>query len=330
MRVLVTGGAGFIGSHLCERLALDGHSVAVLDDLSTGSLDNLRSLDGAVEFHRGSVTDRRLVEELVGGVDAVAHLAAAVGVRLVIDRPLRTIETNVNGTQALLDACVPRRTPVLLASTSEVYGKSMRAPFRETDDLLLGPPSKTRWSYACSKALDECLAFAHAAENGVPVTVARLFNTVGPRQTGRYGMVLPSFVERALRGRPLTVHGSGLQTRCFAHVTDVVEALVGLIDCEAARGEVFNVGSDQEISMRELARLVVEICDSSSEVALVPYDEAFGPGFEDVHRRVPDVSKLRGTLGFSPETPIEDIVRDIVAERRRARSGEAAAPTTRA
>jgi len=329
MRVLVTGGAGFVGSHLCERLALDGHSVVVLDDLSTGSLENLRSLEGEVDFRLGSVTDRALVEELAQDVDAVAHLAAAVGVRLVIDRPLRTIETNVNGTQVLLDACVERRTPVLLASTSEVYGKSVQTPFRETDDLLLGPPDKTRWSYACSKALDECLAFAHAAENGIPVTVARLFNTVGPRQTGRYGMVLPTFVERALRGRPLTVHGSGLQTRCFAHVTDVAEALFGLLTHESARGEVFNVGSDQEISVRELARLVVESCDSSSEIALIPYDEAFGPGFEDVHRRVPDVSKLRRTLGFAPSTPVEDIVRDVVEDRQRARSTGAPAPTGR-
>ncbi|HEX9800197.1 MAG TPA: NAD-dependent epimerase/dehydratase family protein [Thermoanaerobaculia bacterium] len=322
MRALVTGGAGFIGSHLVERLLADGAHVSVLDDLSTGSLENLAAIVDHPRFdHRiGSVTDAPLVAELVEGADLVVHLAAAVGVRLVVERPVRTIETNVRGTEVVLDAVAREGKPVLLASTSEVYGKSTKVPFAESDDLVLGPTSHSRWAYACSKALDEWLALAYARERGTRVVVARLFNTVGPRQTGRYGMVLPTFARQALAGEPLTVHGTGGQSRCFAHVRDVVEALVRLLAAPAAVGEVFNVGTDEEVTVERLAEMVRDAAGSASPIRHLSYEEAYARGFEDMPRRVPDVSKLERTIGFRPRIPLATIIADVVADQRRRRA----------
>jgi nucleoside-diphosphate-sugar epimerase len=318
VKVFLTGGAGFIGSHLCERLIESGDSVHVLDDLSTGSLENIESLMGhpRFDFTRGSIMDAPLVFRLVDQCDVTVHLAAAVGVRLIVERPVHTIETNVHGTEVVLHAVAREKKPVLLASTSEVYGKSERVPFREDDDLMLGPTDRSRWAYACSKALDEWLAFAYARERGVPVTIARLFNAVGPRQSGRYGMVLPSFAAQALANEPITVFGTGTQARCFAHVRDVVEALVRLLKEPKASGQVFNVGSDFEVSIRELAEMVRAEADSESPIVLVPYEEAYTEGFEDMERRIPDVSKLERVIGFRPSTPLAQIVAEVVADRR--------------
>jgi UDP-glucose 4-epimerase len=319
VRVLITGGAGFIGSHLAERLVADGAQVFVLDDLSTGAVENIQPLVGHPRFHHrvGTVRNAPLVNELVDLCDVTVHLAAAVGVRLVVERPVHTIETNVRGTDIVLEAASRKGKLVLLASTSEVYGKSARLPFAEDDDLVLGPTVNSRWSYACSKALDEWLAYAYARERGLPIVVARLFNTVGPRQTGRYGMVLPNLAAQALRGEPLTIHGSGRQTRCFAHVRDVVEALVRLLATPAAVGEVFNVGTDEEVSIERLAELVRDAAGSTSPLHHVSYEEAYGPGFEDMLRRVPDVAKLERVTGFRPRTPLAEIVADVVADQRR-------------
>jgi UDP-glucose 4-epimerase len=318
VRALVTGGAGFIGSHLVERLLADGARVTVLDDLSTGSLDNLAAVarHERFDFRLGSVTDAALVAELVDRHEIVVHLAAAVGVRLVVEQPVRTIETNVRGSETVLEAAARESKLVLLASTSEVYGKSTKVPFAESDDLVLGPTSHSRWSYACSKALDEWLALAYAHERGTPVVVARLFNTVGPRQTGRYGMVLPTFARQALAGEPLTVHGTGGQSRCFAHVRDVVEALVRLLATPAAVGEVFNVGADEEVTIERLAELVRAAAGSSSPIRHLSYEEAYARGFEDMPRRVPDVAKLERTIGFRPRTSLAEIVADVLADSR--------------
>lgn len=317
MKVLITGGAGFIGSHLAERLLGDGAEVWILDDLSTGSMENIEHLTGHERFHHriGSVTDEPLVAELVDRSDLTVHLAAAVGVRLIVDQPVRTIETNVHGTNVVLDCVAKKNKPVVVASTSEVYGKRRDVPFRETDDLVLGPTTHSRWSYACSKALDEWLALAYQREKGVPALVVRLFNAVGPRQTGRYGMVIPNFVRQALAGEPITVYGTGEQTRSFAHVRDVVEALVRLIHRRESFGEVFNVGSDHEVSINRLARIVKDVTGSSSPIEHVPYEEAYAEGFEDMQRRVPDLSKLEDAVGFKPSTPLEEIVEDVVAAR---------------
>jgi len=329
MRVLITGGAGFIGSHLAERLLADGAEVKVLDDLSTGSLANLASFAGHPRFaHRiGSVCDAPLVAELVDRCDLVVHLAAAVGVRLVVERPVHTIETNIRGTEVVLDAAARQRRLVVFASTSEVYGKSTKVPFVEDDDLVFGPTIHSRWSYACSKALDEWLALAYARERRAPVLVARLFNTVGPRQTGRYGMVLPTFASQALRGEPITVHGTGRQSRCFAHVRDVVEALVRLIATPRAVGEVFNVGSDEEVTIEKLAELVRSAAGSRSEIVRLSYDEAYARGFEDMLRRIPDVSKLERFIGFRPRTALTEIVADVVADQRSRLAGGSADAT---
>jgi len=315
MRVLVTGGAGFIGSHLSERLRAENAEVAVLDDLSTGSLTNIEALlnDPGFTFHRGSVRDTGLVDRLVGECDLAVHLAAAVGVRLIVERPVHTIETNVHGTEVVLDAAARHGKKVLIASTSEVYGKSAKVPFSEEDDLVLGPTSHSRWAYACSKGLDEWLALAYVRERDASAIITRFFNTVGPRQTGRYGMVLPTFVRQALAGEPITVFGSGEQSRCFGHVTDAVEAVIRLLATPAAVGQVFNVGATQEITMRGLAELVRDIAGSRSEIVLIPYDEAYPVGFEDMARRVPDVSKLERTVGFRPRTPLRTIIEDVVA-----------------
>jgi UDP-glucose 4-epimerase len=318
MKAFITGGAGFIGSHLAHRLIARGDQVIVLDDLSTGSMDNIADLVGRPGFeHRiGDATHQALVTELADRCDVTVHLAAAVGVRLIVEKPVHTIETNVRATECVLAAAAKKQKPVLVASTSEVYGKGSKVPFEETDDLTLGPTSHSRWAYACSKALDEWLALAYWREKGVPVTVARLFNTVGPRQTGRYGMVLPNFAAQALRGEPLTVYGSGEQSRCFGHVNDAIESIVRLIETPAAVGQVFNIGNDEEVTILELAKRVRAAAQSESEIRFVPYSEAYAEGFEDMMRRVPDVRKLERTIGFRPRTPLATIITDVLADQR--------------
>jgi UDP-glucose 4-epimerase len=290
----------------------------VLDDLSTGAMENIAHLVGRAgfEYRIGSALDVPLVTELVDRADLVFHLAAAVGVRLIVERPVHTIETNVRATEVVLAACAKKQKRVLVASTSEVYGKSTQVPFREDQDLQLGPTSHSRWAYACSKALDEWLALAYGREKGVPVVITRFFNTVGPRQTGRYGMVLPNFAQQALRGEPITVYGTGTQSRCFGHVKDAVEAMLRLTATDGAYGDVFNVGTTTEVSMLDLAARVRDAADSKSEIVLVPYGEAYAAGFEDMMRRVPDVSKLERVTGFRPRTSLEEIVRDVVADQR--------------
>jgi len=318
MKVLVTGGAGFIGSHLAERLLEAGARVLALDDLSTGAMANIEHLIGRPGFeHRiGSVRDAPLVAELVDRCDVTVHLAAAVGVRLIVERPVHTIETNVHGTEVVLNAVARKGKLVLIASTSEVYGKSAATPFREDADLVLGPTLHSRWAYACSKALDEWLALAYHREKKVPVIIARFFNTVGPRQTGRYGMVLPRFAAQALAGEPITVFGSGEQSRCFGHVRDAVEAVARLIAEPAAAGQVFNVGNDEEVSINQLAEQVRAAANSRSEIVHIPYDEAYAEGFEDMPRRVPDTNKLERTIGFRPTTPLRTIIDDVLADLR--------------
>ena len=318
MKVFITGGAGFIGSHLATRLLDRGDRVLVLDDLSTGSMDNIAHLVGRerFEYRIGSALDVPLVSECLDRCDATVHLAAAVGVRLIVERPVHTIETNIGASEVVLGAAAKKQKLVLLASTSEVYGKSEKLPFTEDADLHLGPTVNSRWAYACSKALDEWLALAYYREKKVPVIIVRLFNTVGPRQTGRYGMVLPNFAAQALAGEPITVYGSGTQTRCFGHVRDAVEALVRLLGTPAAIGGVFNVGADEEVSMHRLAELVRDAADSHSDIRLVPYAEAYAEGFEDMLRRVPDLTKLERTIGFRPRTSLKDIVADVVADQR--------------
>jgi UDP-glucose 4-epimerase len=320
MRFLLTGGAGFIGSHLSDLLIDHGHAVHVLDDLSTGGIENLRQLEGRGDFQCtiGSVADEDLVGALTESSDAVVHLAAAVGVRLVVEQPVRAIETNVHCTEVVLAHADRHSKPVLIASTSEVYGKSAALPFREDGDLQMGATNMARWAYACSKAIDEFLAMAYWRERELKVTVARLFNTVGPRQTGSYGMVVPRLVGQALAGEPLTVYGNGRQSRCFCHVADVVQALLGLLSDERAYGNVFNVGATTEISIFELAERIIELTNSSSEISLTPYAEAYGQGFEDMYRRVPDIAKVREFIGWSPTRSLEDIIRDVVYDQRRA------------
>ena len=317
MRLLVTGGAGFIGSHLCDHLIAEGHTVHVLDDLSTGSMHNVTQLRLNDNFRCtiGSVDDEDVVDELVREADVVVHLAAAVGVKLVVDHPVRAIETNVHCTEIVLAHADRHAKPVLIASTSEVYGKSAALPFREDGDLQMGATDKSRWAYACSKAIDEFLAMAYWRERELPVIVVRLFNTVGPRQTGRYGMVVPTLVGQALAGEPLTVYGDGRQMRCFCHVADVVRALAGLIADERAYGNVFNVGATDEISMLELARRVIELTRSTSEISLTTYADAYGEGFEDMYRRIPDIAKIRELIGWRPTRSLDDVIRDVVADK---------------
>ncbi len=312
---LITGGAGFIGSHLAELLLERGARVLVLDDLSTGSIANIEPLKRhpAFEYVIESVMNRPVTAELVDRADFVFHLAAAVGVKLIVQSPVRTIETNIRGTEIVLDLANKKKKPVFIASTSEVYGKSSSVPFSEEDDLVLGATTRGRWAYACSKALDEFLAIAYFHEKGLPVVIGRLFNTVGPRQTGRYGMVLPSFVSQALASRPLTVYGDGSQSRCFGYVGDVVGALADLVTMKEAYGEVFNIGSQEEISILELARRVKERLHSRSEIVFVPYDQAYEAGFEDMPRRIPDIRKIRALIGFEPRTTLVEII-DRVAD----------------
>lgn len=314
MRYLITGGAGFIGSHLAEKLLHQGHSVAIIDDLSTGSIRNIEHLKGKADFRYviDTVLNRPLLAELVDDCDTLFHLAAAVGVKLIVESPVRTIETNIKGTEAVLECANKKKKKVLLTSTSEVYGKASKVPFAEEDDLVLGPTFKGRWSYACSKAIDEFLALAYCKEKKLPVVIARLFNTVGPRQTSRYGMVVPTFVRQALRGHPITVYGDGTQSRSFTHVNDAVGALIQLAQHPDAVGEVFNVGSDEEITIEELARLTKKMTNSSSEIRHVPYGEAYEEGFEDMRRRVPDLSKIEQLLGYRPTRSLREIVQDVI------------------
>jgi len=307
--LLVTGGAGFIGSHLVDRLLADGHSVVVIDDFSTGNRENLAAVPQAkLRVIQSKISACAELPDLVAGAKGIYHLAAAVGVELVVRSPIHVLETNLHETEVLLKTAVEYQTPVLLTSTSEVYGKSEKTEFNEEDDLLIGPPSRSRWGYACSKLMDEFLALAYTRERSLPVVIARLFNTVGPRQTGRYGMVLPRFITAAKQGKPLQVYGDGSQSRCFCFVADTVEALVRLQQSPAARGEVFNIGGTEEITILALARLVVEVLGSKSTVHFVPYAEAYAPGFDDMRRRKPGIQKLQTTVGFRPGTSLRDII----------------------
>lgn len=318
LRILVTGGAGFIGSHLTERLISEGHSVVGLDDFSTGRRENLSLVTPHPNFTliEGSVLDLPLVSKLVAEADVVFHMAAAVGVKLIMDEPSRSILTNITGTENVLKAAIPDKTPVYVASTSEVYGKASKFPFQEDDDLTIGATKNLRWSYACAKTLDEFLALAYAREVDLPVVILRFFNTTGPRQSGRYGMVLPNFVQNALEGKPLKVHGTGEQSRCFGHVFDVVEALMRLLDTPEAYGNVYNIGTDQEVTIKHLAERVIEATGSTSTIELVPYSDVYPEGFEDMQRRLPSVDKLHAAINFRPMRTLDQIIADIVAEKR--------------
>jgi UDP-glucose 4-epimerase len=310
LRYLITGGAGFIGSHLAERLLEKGDQVMLLDNLSTGSIENIRHLKTSenLEYHLDGIENQHLLAELVDDAEVIVHFAAAVGVKLIVESPVRTIETNVNGTQLVLEAASKKKKLVLLASTSEVYGKNAHVPFREDADLVLGPTTKGRWSYAASKALDEFLALSYWKEKKQPVIVVRFFNTVGPRQTGRYGMVLPNFVKWALANQPLEVYGDGKQSRCFCDVRDTIEALLRLIPLDRAVGEVINIGNTEEITIEDLAKTVKQRTDSSSPIHFIPYDKAYEPGFEDMMRRVPCIDKLQALTRFRPQTNLGEII----------------------
>jgi UDP-glucose 4-epimerase len=314
LRVLITGGAGFIGSHLADAYIKRGDHVYVIDDLSTGKIENIQHLKGHSNFHYTieSVHNHPVAAELVDQCDVIFHLAAAVGVKLIVESPVRTIETNVRGTEVILSLANKKKKKVLVASTSEVYGLSSDVPFREDGNLVMGATTKGRWSYACSKAIDEFLALAYWREKKLPTIIVRLFNTVGPRQTGQYGMVIPTFVKQALAGRSITVYGDGNQSRCFGYVGDVVGALVKLMDHDNAVGQVFNIGSNQEISILELAQRVKELTQSDSEIVFIPYDEAYEEGFEDMPRRVPDISKVSELVGFRPEMSLDGILKTVI------------------
>ncbi|MFA6564537.1 MAG: GDP-mannose 4,6-dehydratase [Verrucomicrobiia bacterium] len=318
MKTLITGGAGFIGSHLAEALLVRGDKVAVLDNLSTGSMQNIAGLkkQPGFEYVVDDVLNQRLLAEMVDDADVVYHLAAAVGVKLVVESPVRTIEMNLEGTQVVFEAAAKKGKKVLLTSTSEVYGKSTKIPFSENDDLLIGPSNKGRWSYACSKLMDEFLAIAFWKERKLPVVVVRLFNTVGPRQTGRYGMVIPNFVRQALTNKPITIYGSGKQQRAFGYVGDVVGALMALMDAGNTNGEVFNVGNEIEISIEDLAKLVKKMTGSRSKLVYIPYDEAYETGFEDMSRRVPDLTKVKQCIGYQPRTQLAEILQRVIEYER--------------
>lgn len=314
MRALVTGGAGFIGSHLVEVLLQRGMSVTVIDDLSTGRTENLQAVAGhpGLEIVWGSILEEERLQELVDQADIVYHLAAAVGVRLILDRPVETIETNILGTDRVLRCAAKQGRKVVLASSSEVYGKNPHVPLREDDDALLGPTTKSRWSYACSKTIDEFLGLAYWEGKGLPVVIARFFNTIGPRQTGRYGMVVPRFVQQALAGEPITVYGDGTQSRSFTDVVDTVRATIALSLHERAVGQVYNVGNDREVTISELARRVKALTASPSPIAFIPYEQAFKRGFEDLHRRVPEISKIRQAVGYEPQVDLDTSLRRVI------------------
>lgn len=321
MRYLVTGGAGFIGSHLTEALLAAGHEVTILDDFSTGSHQNLLHLEDSPHLTviYGSVLEEELTRECVRNAERVFHLASAVGVQLIIDEPVKTVETIVEGTATVLGACARYRKPVLLTSTSEVYGKSKQMPLAEGDDIVIGAPTFRRWSYAASKALDEFLALAHYHHSRLPVVIVRLFNTVGPRQTGRYGMVIPRLARQALEGNPITVYGDGTQSRCFCHVRDSVRALMQLLDEPRARGEIFNVGNDREVTINALAEMIRTAAGSTAEIRHIPYREAYGTGFEDMPRRVPNLAKVADLIGYRPHYSLEQILADVIAQIRQER-----------
>lgn len=316
MKALITGGAGFIGSHLAERLVSAGHQVAIIDDLSTGCIENIGGLleKDKVEFVRDSVRNSETMHILIQRCDVIFHLAAAVGVQLIADRPVHTIETNIAGTQVVLEAANKFKRKILLASSSEVYGKSEAVPFREDDDIVLGSTSLSRWAYACSKAIDEFLGFAFYQQYGLGVVIGRFFNTIGPRQTGQYGMVVPRFIRWALRNEPIQIYGTGKQSRCFCYVGDVVEAVVRLMDCDEAAGRAYNIGSDEEITIEELADKVVEMTGSKSKKEFVPYDVAYGRPIEDMMRRVPSLERIRKAIGWQPKTTLEETLRQVIAD----------------
>jgi UDP-glucose 4-epimerase len=315
MRAFITGGAGFIGSHLCDALLAEHWDVTILDDLSTGSISNIRHLKNNPRFHYviDTVMNRSLLAELIDDCDVVFHLAAAVGVRLIVESPVRTLSTNVRTTELVLEAAAKKQKKVLITSTSEVYGKSDKIPFQENGDLVMGPPVRGRWSYACSKAIDEFMAIAYHRERNVPVVIVRLFNTVGPRQTGHYGMVLPRFIQQGLAGDPITVYGDGTQTRCFGWVGDIVQALVRLVQLPGAEGQIFNIGSEEEVSINQLADVVRDVTGSNSPIQYLSYREAYGDGFEDMVRRVPDLTKIREAIGYRPTKTLSEIVAAVAA-----------------
>jgi UDP-glucose 4-epimerase len=327
MRVLITGGAGFIGSHLAEAYLERGDEVYIIDDLSTGSLDNIAHLKADARHqkrlfvHIDTIHNRDIMVELVGTCDVVHHLAAAVGVQFILDHPMESITTNIQGTEIVLELCNKFKKRVLIASTSEVYGKHTHAPLVESDNIIYGPSSKFRWSYAASKLMDEFMSLAYYRTTGLPVTIARLFNTVGPRQTGTYGMVIPRFVSQALKNDPITVYGDGNQTRTFTFVKDVVWALMQLIEKEDAYGQVFNIGGTEEISILNLAKRIISLSNSQSEIRLIPYDEAFGKDFEDMQRRVPGIEKINRLIGFDPKTPLNAILTKIINYARKRTNG---------
>jgi len=330
MKILITGGAGFIGSHLAERLLERGDEVHVIDDLSTGSIDNIEHIKDHANFryHIDTIRNQALTAELVDRSDIIYHLAAAVGVRLIVESPVNTIGTNIRGTDVVLALAAKKRKRVLITSTSEVYGKRDRVPFREDDDLVIGATTKGRWSYACSKAIDEFLAIAYWKERRVPTVIARLFNTVGPRQTGRYGMVIPNFVQQALAEKEITVFGDGSQRRCFTHVSDVADALIKIAEHPQAVGEVYNIGSDQEITILDLARRIRELADSQSTIRFVPYSQAYEEGFEDMMRRVPDTTKVRELIGYSPRVDLDGIIMNVIDFHRSRLVSEAGTPAS--
>ena len=319
MRFLITGGAGFIGSHLTDRLLAEGHEVAVIDDLSTGRMENLTDAMGSPRFRfvRGRVETAPELAGLVAGAEVVVHLAAAVGVDLVVKSPVHTIETNLKATEAVFEHAAKSGARVIAASTSEVYGKANNPTFKETDDLVIGPPTHFRWSYAASKAMDEFLAFAFRKEKGLKATIVRFFNTVGPRQVGEYGMVIPRFMEQALAGKPIRVFGDGEQSRCFCHVHDTVRAVTALAADPATEGEIFNIGSPAPVSINELAQRIIKLTGSTSAIEHIPYDKAYAPGFEDMLRRVPDIHKIRRFTGWEPQKPLDEIIRDVAAHMKK-------------
>lgn len=320
MKILITGGAGFVGSHLADKLIGQGHEITVIDDLSTGKYSNVEHLEGDGRFRLiiDTVLNEKLLEELVRETDHVYHMASAVGVRLIMEQPVKTIETIFHGTDVILKFCSRYRKPVLIPSTSEVYGKGVSMPFREGDDLLTGATDKHRWAYACAKTLDEFLALAHWKETRLPVVVARLFNTVGPRQTGQYGMVVPRFVGAAVRNEPIEVHGDGTQARCFGHVSDVVEGLCNLLESNRCYGEVVNLGNDEEVTITQLAERAIALTGSQSSIRYIPYSEAYGEGFEDMKRRVPCLDKARSLIGYKPTRTLDDIINDVARDFRQA------------
>jgi UDP-glucose 4-epimerase len=318
MKILITGGAGFVGSHLADKLHAEGHDITIIDNLSTGRYSNVEHLEGQERFRLiiDTILNAKLMEELIRESDRVFHMASAVGVRLIMEQPVKTIETIFHGTDIVLGFCARYRKRVLIPSTSEVYGKGTSVPFREDDDILKGSTSKHRWAYACAKELDEFLALAHWKESRLPVVVVRLFNTVGPRQTGQYGMVVPRFVKAALKNEPIPVHGDGNQSRCFGHVLDVVEALPKLLETPECFGKVVNIGNPEEISIKNLAEKAIAMTNSQSKIQLIPYEEAYGEGFEDMQRRVPCIDKAKALIGFQPTRTLENIINDVADEFR--------------